>query len=531
MNVITIFQNPLVLIGSCVLATAVCFVLSRWLARRPPKAHLKFEKLTRQLYPYCRKLVFITAMSWAAGLFIYSASHFSSPEASLTFLSRSYGLSALVLLFVVLTLGLLRTYFPMFPLNKLLLQMSRGFGLSLFMLAALHSLAAFFGNLDGTIIAIQYLSFRNQLALSLSLLAFMILLAMAATSLDRIIEAMTFPKWKNLHRLVYAAIILTLFHAFLIGSHFADISATLPLVIMWFALHYIFLETGAVYIKTSARSASYTPQRLQAMYSGLILIACAGMLICTSTLNSLQASQATSGTYSTNYHMNVTTTPAIFSAQSPVELTIQVEPHDYTPIQAFTPINGELMHLFVVSEDFTQYEHLHPQYQGEATFTASFTPATATNYYLYAEFYPTGDTEAIAASFIRTTPSTVTRGQTLPAPAYTFEDDDYHVNLLPATPFPTGSPVELSFQIIDRQTGQPVTDVEPYMAAYGHAAMIHEAKQPFLHIHPSSADAPKDGTLTFQSTIETPGKYKIFLQFKHKGEVHTASFIVEAATP
>ena len=79
----------------------------------------------------------------------------------------------------------------------------------------------------------------------------------------------------------------------------------------------------------------------------------------------------------------------------------------------------------------------------------------------------------------------------------------------------TGKEEELRFAI--SLHGKPVT-VEPYLGAGGHLVALREGDLAYLHVH------PEDHGTTFMTEFPTPGRYGLFLQFKHDGKVHTAAF-------
>ena len=62
--------------------------------------------------------------------------------------------------------------------------------------------------------------------------------------------------------------------------------------------------------------------------------------------------------------------------------------------------------------------------------------------------------------------------------------------------------------------------VEPYLGANGHLVALREGDLAFLHVHPTEG-------VQFESTFPTVGRYRLFLQFKHEGRVHTAAFTQE----
>ena len=52
---------------------------------------------------------------------------------------------------------------------------------------------------------------------------------------------------------------------------------------------------------------------------------------------------------------------------------------------------------------------------------------------------------------------------------------------------------------------------------------LREGDLAFLHVHPTG-DGP-----SFEVEFPTPGRYRLFLQFKHEGRVQTAAFTQEVA--
>ena len=63
--------------------------------------------------------------------------------------------------------------------------------------------------------------------------------------------------------------------------------------------------------------------------------------------------------------------------------------------------------------------------------------------------------------------------------------------------------------------------MEDYLGAKGHLVALREGDLAFLHVHP---DADRLG---FMAEFPTAGAYRLFLQFKTGGRVHTAAFTQE----
>ncbi len=83
--------------------------------------------------------------------------------------------------------------------------------------------------------------------------------------------------------------------------------------------------------------------------------------------------------------------------------------------------------------------------------------------------------------------------------------------------------------------GQPVTDLEPYLGAYGHLVALREGDLAYLHVHPGGE--PSDGQtlpgpdIEFGAEVPSAGGYHLYLDFKHAGVVRTAQFTLDATSP
>ena len=86
----------------------------------------------------------------------------------------------------------------------------------------------------------------------------------------------------------------------------------------------------------------------------------------------------------------------------------------------------------------------------------------------------------------------------------------------------------MSFEI--GRDGEPVRSLQPYLGAYGHLVALHAPDLAYSHVHPVGEDLAA-GTIAFDAELAKPGPYRLFVQFRAGGEVHTAAFTqrVEAA--
>jgi hypothetical protein len=175
------------------------------------------------------------------------------------------------------------------------------------------------------------------------------------------------------------------------------------------------------------------------------------------------------------------------------------------------------MHLIVARRDLTGFQHLHPRQAADGSWSTDLRLDAAGSYRLFADFTRAGRATTLASD-LRVDGDAALRP--LPRPEATAKSDlGYDVRL-----DRRGS--ELRFTIT--HDGQTV-HTEPYLSAGGHLVALREGDLAFLHVHPSehSDRAGHNDSVGFEATFPTAGRYRLFLQFKHEGRVHTVAFTQE----
>ncbi len=187
---------------------------------------------------------------------------------------------------------------------------------------------------------------------------------------------------------------------------------------------------------------------------------------------------------------------------------------DGRPVRDFDITHTKRMHVIVVRRDLTGFQHLHPTRTADGTWTTPLRIDTAGSYRVFADFSHDGEARTLAgdlrvdgAADLRPLPPATTTDRT---------DDGYDVELS-ATGARAGQEAELRFDI--KRDGRPVK-TQPYLGADGHLVALREGDLAFLHVHPEGD--------RFMATFPTEGRYRLFLQFKAGGTVHTAEFTQEA---
>lgn len=164
-----------------------------------------------------RLVVYLLAI--AATLGILSVPVSGRPHDPMRFMDRTiwFGVASTVALYLALLPGALAATFPRLPGLSVFESARRALGVSAFALATPHAAYGFFGWVGG-FEGLQWWSADYALSLVLGFVAWLITLALAATSFDAAVRWLG-GRWRALHRWVYAAGVLTVAHAMIVTIH------------------------------------------------------------------------------------------------------------------------------------------------------------------------------------------------------------------------------------------------------------------------------------------------------------------------
>ena len=233
--------------------------------------------------------------------------------------------------------------------------------------------------------------------------------------------------------------------------------------------------------------------------------------------------------------------------------------------------HGKAMHLFLVrDQSMSSFAHLHPSRDRTGVFVSAVPALPEGRYLLFGDLVlETG------ASF------TVTTKVDVPAPVLdTISDPDdswiYAAFGVPAAPgarselapglslqwesadtLLAGKDVTLSFTV--RGARNAIIPVQPYLGMAGHAVVIRDDASVFVHLHPMGSmsmaslqafelrnrgdttsegrlvdphagmamgEPELDGRFSFPFAFPKPGRYRVWVQVKKYGRVHTADYEV-----
>ncbi|MDC0766879.1 hypothetical protein [Streptomyces sp. HD] len=197
-------------------------------------------------------------------------------------------------------------------------------------------------------------------------------------------------------------------------------------------------------------------------------------------------------------------------------------------VTAFQREHDKELHLIVASRDLATYRHLHPVRAADGTWSIPVDLPRAGGYRVFADFTPAKQDAENLVLGADLAASGSYDPQQLPAPNATAKIHGYEVRLDGG--LRPGKESELKLKVT--RDGRPVTNLQPYLGAYGHLVALRSGDLAYLHVHPNGE--PGDGEtkpgpqISFAATAPSSGTYRLFLDFKHEGKVHTAAFTVRA---
>lgn len=213
------------------------------------------------------------------------------------------------------------------------------------------------------------------------------------------------------------------------------------------------------------------------------------------------------------------------AAGTATPLEFRIADAEGEPVKAYKRSHDKDLHLIAVRRDTTGFQHVHPTLGDDGTWSVPLDLSPGT-WRVFADFVPadgkplTLGADVFVAGDFQPAP--------LPPASRTAEVDGYTVTL--DGDLAAGRESELTLTV--SREGEPVTDLQPYLGAYGHLVALRAGDLAYLHVHP--AGAPGDGqtqpgpAITFYATAPSTGDYRLYLDFQHGGVVRTAEFTATA---
>jgi hypothetical protein len=185
------------------------------------------------------------------------------------------------------------------------------------------------------------------------------------------------------------------------------------------------------------------------------------------------------------------------------------------PVLDFEQEHEKELHFILVNRDLTVFHHLHPSRAADGTWSIDLPALPAGSYRAVFDFHVAhgprlalGTDLSVAGDYTPTA---------LAEPATTSTVDGYDITM--QSEVHAGGEVKISLTV--RKDGHVITDLQPYLGAFGHLVAMRSGDLAYAHVHP---DDFVDGTVHFDAELSSEGRYGLFFDFKYGDTVHTATF-------
>ena len=178
------------------------------------------------------------------------------------------------------------------------------------------------------------------------------------------------------------------------------------------------------------------------------------------------------------------------------------------------------IHLILVSDDLSWFDHIHPEYQADGSYTVPAKFPAPGKYKAFADYKPTGGSHVVdkvdidvkgsapAAKSFSTGKLSGNSGN------YSFELKPTGGNLVTGALMHISGIVKKDGKEIDANT------LENYLGAKAHFVLISLNEKEYLHVHPGI----DKGQFDLHTTFTKPGIYRGWAQFNAEGKLHTIDF-------
>ncbi len=184
------------------------------------------------------------------------------------------------------------------------------------------------------------------------------------------------------------------------------------------------------------------------------------------------------------------------------------------------------IHLFVIDDSLSHYQHIHPEETAEGGYAFTFTPETNLPYTLWGELkrknnnvkehvkvHLPNDMHEEALKPYPLTPSFHAENNVLKAD---WNNASYDSLI-------KGKKSDIIIHL-KKQDGTPISSLDTLMGAKAHMAGFNEQTKQLVHVHPMHGDNPSQ--LLFHIAPEDAGLTKFFLQVQYQGEEMYFPFVM-----
>jgi hypothetical protein len=211
------------------------------------------------------------------------------------------------------------------------------------------------------------------------------------------------------------------------------------------------------------------------------------------------------------------------AADRATDLAFAVTGPDGAAVTSFAPrADGSELRLLVVRRDGAGLQVAHPERAADGTWRAPLRLPTPGTWRILAEFTPAGGTPLVLGTDV------FAPGEHVPLefpPARAAQVGGYQVRLDGDLRAGAESAIFATVSL----DGRAVTDLEPERGTFGDIVALRAGDLAYTPVTAQTRAEPQDRSgpgIAFTTTVPTEGTYRLFLRFRHAGEIHTVDFTV-----
>ncbi len=228
-----------------------------------------------------------------------------------------------------------------------------------------------------------------------------------------------------------------------------------------------------------------------------------------------------------NVSMQFSTNPATVNPKE--EITLSLTPKNKENANEQVPLDVEhtkKIHLIVVNEDLSWFDHIHPEFNADGSYTVKEKFPAAGKYTLFADYKPSGGNHVVDNLNVTVT-GTVPAAKKYDADKLTGSaGDGFTVSLTPeGGKFLTNMAMHINGVVMLNGKEVNVTTLEDYLGAKAHMVVVSLDDKKYLHVHPGV----EGGKFDLHTTFDKPGVYRGWIQFQSKGKIYTSDFTMNVA--
>jgi hypothetical protein len=208
------------------------------------------------------------------------------------------------------------------------------------------------------------------------------------------------------------------------------------------------------------------------------------------------------------------------------------------PLNDLSIDHERIMHVFLISTDLTDMQHLHPVETAPGVYEVTFTPRVDSHYMAYATF-KLGVLELQDIRHLAVHSGHVLE-PSLSVDLAAKSVDGLQIKLIPPAEVRAKEPTLFRIRVEQSNTGAPIRDLQTLLGAGAQVVIAHENGHHIMHMY-AQPGVPRRGgmldmpaptlpfgpNLGFTQVFDEPGFYRVWIQIEHKGQIVTAPFTIE----